>query len=62
MARQLQGQSPLWTQQYGTPAYDAGFSVSKTFDSGFIVGGITTNDNNTKDILLIKLNAAGDTL
>ena len=62
MARQLQGQSPLWTQQYGTPAYDAGFSVSKTFDGGFIVGGITTNDNNTKDILLIKLNAAGDTL
>ena len=59
---QLQGQSPLWTQQYGTPAYDAGFSVSKTFDGGFIVGGITTNDNNTKDILLIKLNAAGDTL
>jgi len=37
MARQLQGQSPLWTQQYGTPAYD-GLLLVKVMYQGFTLG------------------------
>lgn len=58
----LQALNPQLDQTLGTEFNDYGYSIDKTYDGGYIVGGTISNDNNTKDILLIRLDASGDTL
>ena len=40
----LHAQSPTWTNTFGTPHNDAGYSIAKTYDGGHIIGGTTTYD------------------
>jgi hypothetical protein len=58
----VNAQTPNWTKTYGTPFTDYGYSIDKTYDGGYIIGGTISNDNNNKDIMLLRLDANGDTL
>jgi hypothetical protein len=53
----------LWTRYYGGVGSDRGRSVLQTADGGYVVVGPTTESTGTKvDVMLIKTNAAGDSL
>lgn len=53
----------LWIKTYGGKGPDMGCSVQQTSDSGYIVVGWTRPfPGSTRDYLLIKTNALGDTL
>lgn len=50
----------LWTKTFGGTHYDAGYSISKTSDSGFIIGGTTASSGaGSWDFYLIKINPSG---
>jgi hypothetical protein len=58
-----QGPDTLWTKTYGGPAYDEGYSVCETSDSGYIVAGYTSSFGAGKeDVWLLKTDPNGDTL
>ena len=48
----VNAQAPTWTKTFGTDLNDAGYSIAKTYDGGYIVGGTTTYDMGNKDINL----------
>ena len=48
----LHAQGPTWTKTCGTPLNDAGYSIAKTYDGGYIAGGTNTYDMGNKDINL----------
>ena len=50
----------LWTSTYGRTNDDKGYSVQQTSDGGYIIAGISSEDD--KDVYLIKTDASGDTL
>ena len=52
----------LWSKTYGGNLGGRGNSVKQTTDGGFIIGGTKVNSSGIHDILLIKTDAAGDTL
>jgi hypothetical protein len=58
----VNAQTPNWTQTYGSAFNDYGYSIEKTYDGGYIIGGTTSDDEDKKDILLLKLNSDGDTV
>lgn len=50
----------LWTRVYGGPAFDAGTTIKKTSDGGFIVAGSTESfGSGGSDAWLVKLNGDG---
>ncbi len=52
----------LWSKTYGGNLGGTGHSVKQTTDGGYIIGGIKVNSSGIHDALLIKTDAAGDTL
>lgn len=53
----------LWTETYGGPDDDWGYSVQETADGGYIVGGYAKSfGEGDADIYLIKTDAEGDIL
>jgi len=55
--------SVLWENAYGGADSDVGFAVEATPDGGAIVAGWTVNDTTSgKNVYLIKIDGAGDTL
>jgi hypothetical protein len=52
----------LWTKTFGDTAYDLGYSVAQTSDTGYIVAGWSNSFGNGFQVYLIKTNASGDTL
>jgi len=50
----------LWTESYGGPSSEAGYSVQQTFDGGYIVAGYTWSAD--FDVYLIKTDSLGDSL
>lgn len=53
----------LWTKTFGPPvSAEMGSSVEQTADGGYIICGIYFMGPGSENILLIKTNAAGDTL
>jgi len=57
------GQSLVWQNAYGGPNDDAGYAISITHDSSFIVAGYTTSFGaGAGDVFLLKINSNGDTL
>lgn len=58
----VQGNS-LWTRTYGGPGVDQGVSVLNSGDGGYLLGATSESfSNGSSDILLIAVNASGDTL
>jgi len=54
---------PLWAKTYGGPGGDCGHSVQQTFDGGYIVAGYTESFGaGGKDVYLLRIDPAGDTL
>jgi len=52
----------LWTKLYGdTGRYDIGNSIHQTVDGGFLIGGLSGNNNQSNGILL-RINSQGDKL
>lgn len=50
-----------WTKQIGSPETDYGRSIIQTSDGGYIVTGYTnTNGSTNNDVLILRLNSAGD--
>lgn len=45
----------IWTKTFGLPGDDAGYSVQKTFDNGYIIGGLLTSYESSQDGYLIKI-------
>ena len=54
----------LWTKTYYNPKESSAFSVQQTTDGGYIIAGsfISNSSGNSYDLLLMKINAVGDTL
>ncbi|MFA5033526.1 MAG: T9SS type A sorting domain-containing protein [bacterium] len=56
----------LWTRTYGGTKGECGWSVSKTYDGGFIITGETTSfgagSPNYSNVYLVKTNSSGDAL
>lgn len=50
-----------WTKIYGCQYWDAGYSLEKTIDGGYIITGCTELSGLSEDVWLLKLNAQGDT-
>lgn len=48
----VNAQTPNWTQTYGSAFNDYGYSIEKTYDGGYIIGGTASDDEDKKDILL----------
>ncbi len=58
-----QAPDTLWVRTYGDTGQDYGYSVEATSDGGYILAGSTdSNPGTISDVLLIKTDAAGDTL
>ena len=52
----------IWTRTFGASGNDAGYSVKRTSDNGFLVVGCTVPpDSSYMDVYLVKVNANGDT-
>ena len=49
-----------WMKTFGGVHDDRGYSIQKTFDGGFILGGSTDSYGEGSDIWLIKTNSEGD--
>ncbi|MCX6291931.1 MAG: T9SS type A sorting domain-containing protein [Bacteroidetes bacterium] len=52
----------LWSKTYGGNLGGTGNSVKQTTDGGYIIGGTKVNSGGIHDMVLIKTDAAGDTL
>ena len=52
----------LWTRTFGGTQSDAGYSVQKTDDGGFVVAGHTHVGAASDDIYLIRTDDDGNTL
>jgi hypothetical protein len=51
----------LWTGAYGEAQSDEGFTVTETFDGGFVAAGYTESfGTSTPDIYVVKTDANGD--
>jgi hypothetical protein len=56
-------QTNLWTKTYGGTLGDAGYSIEKTSDGGFIIGGVTNSFGaGFCDLYLIKIDSLGTVL
>lgn len=62
--RDIHAQSPdiAWTQTFGGPDDDSGFSVQQTSDGGYIVAGITGSYTTSWDAYLIRTDSNGDSI
>lgn len=50
----------IWSQVYGTSAYDYCYSIDVTSDGDFILGGLTNaTDNENFDVLIMKIAQTG---
>ena len=55
--------NPMWDKTFGGDQDDRAFSMSKTSDNGFIIGGYTESFNvGYFDFYMVKTNSDGDTL
>jgi hypothetical protein len=52
----------LWTKNYGGNIGGTGYGVKQTSDGGFIITGAAVSAGGIHDVLLMKTDAAGDTL
>ncbi len=51
-----------WSRSYSINVWASGNSVSRTGDGGYIIAGWTGPSENSRDVLLLKTNATGDSL
>ncbi len=53
----------IWTRTYGGLGDDLSFAVIETFDSGFVIAGVTDSYGvGSEDFYIIKINSDGDTI
>lgn len=54
----------MWTKSYGDSTYQAGYSVSPTFDGGYIIVGETGYQSGltSRNVWLLKTDQSGDTI
>ncbi|MDD1719111.1 MAG: hypothetical protein LUQ25_03550, partial [Methanoregulaceae archaeon] len=52
----------IWHRVYGGPYLDTAFSLRKTSDGGYIMAGDSTSFGKTRQVLLIKTDAGGNTM
>jgi hypothetical protein len=53
----------LWSRTYGRDSTDVCYSLQQTSDGGFVLAGYTMNSfNGDRDFLLVRTNAAGDSM
>ena len=50
----------MWSQTFGDVNDDGGFCVQQTIDGGYIISGVTTFDNGTEDVYLLKTDENGE--
>lgn len=50
----------LWNKTYGGAGSDVGYSIVKTMDGGYAIGGSTSSFGNGGDMLLLKIDATGN--
>ena len=50
----------LWQKTYGGDGDDKGYSMAKTNDGGYIIGGTTTSFGSNKDYWVLKLDSNGN--
>jgi hypothetical protein len=48
----------MWSKTYGGTGYDQGYTLVATSDGGYAIAGVT--DSNNGDVLLIKIDSAGN--
>jgi len=51
----------LWSKRIGDQFTQIGYSIKETVDGGFIIVGLTHNNNNS-GVLIVRTNSLGDTL
>jgi hypothetical protein len=56
------GGTPVWTRTYGTPGEEYFNCVKASADGNFILAGSITGGADSADVLLVKIDANGDTL
>jgi len=49
-----------WSQTFGGIFPEGGYSVQQTLDGGYIITGVTTDENENRDVYLIKTYENGD--
>ncbi|WP_348304580.1 hypothetical protein [Methanothrix sp.] len=49
----------IWQKVFGGIGYNAVFDIQSTIDGGYILTGLSSN-NNSRDILLIKIDSIGN--
>jgi len=52
----------LWSKIYGSTGWDAGCSIRKTSDGGFVIAGRTTSNGPGWDVYIIRIDTNGDSL
>ncbi len=53
----------IWTRTYGGLGDDLSFAVIETFDSGYVIAGVTDSYGaGSEDFYIIKINSDGDTI
>jgi len=50
----------LWSKRFGSNYSEAGYSIQRTIDKGFIIGGVEYNSNNVSNSLIIKADSVGN--
>jgi len=48
-----------WVHTYGGDNFSIGYSVTKTFDNGYIIAGYTELENGNEDIYIVKTDSLG---
>ena len=54
--------NPIWIKTYGGDHTDVGYSISKTQDGGYVIGGSFFTLPNSSDFYIVKTDSIGDTL
>jgi len=49
-----------WYKKYGTPAYDFGISIIRTYDEGYLIGGFSEGNGDGGEGYLIKTDSLGN--
>lgn len=52
----------IWSRCYGTSGEERATSISPTSDGGFVLAGISKDNSGFGDVMLVRINANGDTL